>query len=296
MRFFISRLYFPLAIASSLAVFFTVRAKGGNLELAVVIPSLVAMLVGLALERRWPAHAAWNRPRHDIRTDLTSMAVLFAVVDPLLKWGGPVALVWLYSSAIPSARIFPTTWPFLSQVVLATLIAEFGSYWSHRLHHADRRLWWLHALHHGSKRLYTLNNFRVHPLNYTINFVLGIFPLMVLGASADVIFAYLAVSYPVLMLQHTNLDFRSGWLNYVFSTNELHRWHHSTLPGEGDSNFGRAFILWDIVFKTFRYRPGTNMPAAIGLYASSTYPAQRSFAGQLLSMFRPDCCPSSSAA
>jgi sterol desaturase/sphingolipid hydroxylase (fatty acid hydroxylase superfamily) len=156
--------------------------------------------------------------------------------------------------------------------------------------HSSLGPWWLHALHHGSERLYWLNNFRIHPLNYAINYVLAFAPLLLIGTPTDVVLGYLALTYPVLMLQHANLPLRSGWLNYVFSTNEVHRWHHADNPKDGDRNFGRALVIWDIVFGTYRYSPKGNDPAAVGLYQPTQYPAQSSFARQVSSMFLPGCC------
>jgi ornithine lipid hydroxylase len=89
-------------------------------------------------------------------------------------------------------------------------------------------------MHHSSERLYTMNNFRYHPLNYTINFALSVFPLMLIGVPSEVLFGYMVITQPILMLQHANIDLRSGWLNYVVSTNELHRWHHSTQASEAN--------------------------------------------------------------
>ncbi|SFF85320.1 Fatty acid hydroxylase superfamily protein [Duganella sp. CF458] len=184
----------------------------------------------------------------------------------------------------------PDRLPFALQVLLAALLAEFTSYWSHRLHHRLPSLWWLHALHHGSERLYWLNNFRIHPLNHAINYVLGFAPLLLIGTPPDVVLGYLALTYPVLMLQHANLPLRSGWLNYVFSTNEVHRWHHADNPKDGDRNFGRALVLWDMAFGTYRYRAEGNDPVAVGLYQPTSYPAKASFARQVWSMFLPGCC------
>jgi ornithine lipid hydroxylase len=187
--------------------------------------------------------------------------------------------------------VFPTFLPFALQIVIAALVAEFGFYWAHRLHHSQPALWWLHALHHGSERLYSVNNFRVHPFNYAVNYVFGMLPLLAIGTPADVVYGYLALSYPALMLQHANLPLRSGWLNYVFSTNEVHRWHHSAARGEGDRNFGRTLVFWDMIFGTFHYHPrGANLPRAIGLYAGNVYPARASYWRQVLSMFSPGCC------
>jgi len=287
-----SRYFLLASLVLSLGSFAAAKHFGWNLELAVIAPNLMILFLAAFAEKHLPYRSQWRTNQGDLRTDIASAALLFGAVDPLLKWALPVLLVALAGSAtlVAGAALFPLEWPFAAQVLLAALLAEFTSYWSHRLHHRLPALWWLHALHHGSERLYWLNNFRIHPLNYAINYVLGFAPLLLIGTPTDVIFGYLALTYPVLMLQHTNLPLRSGWLNYVFSTNEVHRWHHADRAAEGDRNFGRALMLWDQVFGTFRYTAEANDPAAVGLYQPTHYPARASFAEQLRSMFLPGCC------
>jgi sterol desaturase/sphingolipid hydroxylase (fatty acid hydroxylase superfamily) len=255
----------PAAIFTSLSAFAIARHLGSGMEAAILATSLAFLGLAMVLERHHPYQPAWNQPQGDTTTDSLSFAVV----------GGLVARVLADA-------------PWLLQCIAATLMIELGKYWAHRLHHTLPALWWLHALHHGSERLYTVNNFRVHPLEYSLKHALSWLPVMLLGAPVDVLLAYLALTQPVVMLQHANLPLRNGWLNWVFSTNELHRWHHSTERGEGDSNFGSALVLWDQVFGTFR--PVGRGPARVGLYAGSPYPARRSFGGQLLSMFQPGCC------
>lgn len=292
MRTAFPRTLLPLSLLASIASFWHAYANGGDLQRAVVLPAVGTLLIAVLAERRLPYRPAWNRSRGDLATDLTSTAVLFALVDPLLKWLGPV-FVAAALAATPLAgalAVFPAGWPFALQVLLAMLIAEFGSYWAHRLHHAWPALWSLHALHHGSERLYAINNFRIHPLNYALNYLFGIVPLLIVGVPAAAIHGYFALTLPVLMLQHANLPLQHGWLNYVFSTNAVHRWHHSRQPGEGDSNFGRSLLLWDQVFGTFRYHPAGNDPAQVGLYPGSRYPAHATFIQQLGTIFRLPCC------
>lgn len=288
----LARCFLPLALMLSVGVFLAARQSGCNLELAVVIPSVLILVSASLAERQMAYRNDWKTGQGDLRTDIASASMLFAIVDPMLKWLLPLLVLALAGEEWTKAgvAIFPAHLPFAAQVLVATLLAEFTAYWSHRLHHRLPSLWWLHALHHGSERLYWLNNFRIHPLNYAINYVLGFAPLLLIGTPPDVVRGYLALTYPVLMLQHANLPLRSGRLNYVFSTNEVHRWHHADNALEGDRNFGRALVLWDMVFGTFHYRPQGNDPAAVGLYRPSSYPARSSFARQVWSMFMPGCC------
>ena len=74
-----------------------------------------------------------------------------------------------------------------------------------------------------------------------------------------------------------------GPLNWVLSTAELHRWHHSTKPEEGNSNYGSNLVLWDLLFGT-RFLPREHPPVELGLSDMPNFP--RRFWGQLLSPFR----------
>jgi len=290
-RALISRHLLWLSIGASLVAFLIARANGGPLETVVTLSSIVVLALAAVLERWMPYRPAWNQASGDTRTDLGSAAVLIGAVDPLLKVALPVALITLWPAA---AQLEPAAHPahdlpFALQVVSALLWIELAKYGTHRWHHANRGLWWLHALHHSSRRLYTLNNFRFHPLNHAINQVFAIGPLLLAGVPADVLLACLAITQPVLMLQHANIELRSGWLNRVFSSNEAHRWHHSASVAEANCNFGSALLLWDHVFGT--WRAAGSGPAAIGLFGDGGhYPATRGYLTQLGSMFGPACC------
>lgn len=293
MKWMISRYLLAAVVLSNVLLFYLARKSEWNLELVVLLGTLGTLVVACALERVLPHDGRWLGRGADTATDLTSAAVIVAIVDPVLKFGGPVLAVaiWkLFGWSTPLGDRLVAQ-PFVPQLLAVIALSELGRYWAHRWHHTHGWLWKLHVLHHSSERLYALNNFRFHPLNYLNNFLLGVFPLMLLGVPAEVMLGYLAVSQPVLMLQHANLDLRSGWLNYLFSTNEVHRWHHSTMLAEANQNYGYALVLWDHVFRTFHYAPSRNVPRQIGLFAESVdYPARDSYLIQLTEPFKPDCC------
>lgn len=215
-----------------------------NLELVVTIVTVGVLLAAMAMERWQPFRVEWNHSQGDTATDLTSAAVLAGLIDPVLKYLAPVLVVGLYAFLpVPSPAFFLEAFPFAVQLIVVILLTEFFKYWLHRLHHQQPFLWWLHAMHHGSARLCALNNLRFHPLNYSLNVLGSLLPLMLLGTPQELLLAYLAFSQPVVMWQHANLNARHGFLNYLFSTNELHRWHHSRLAEEGNSNYGNALIV-----------------------------------------------------
>jgi ornithine lipid hydroxylase len=288
MKHFMTRQLYVLAVGGSLVAYWLAHSLNWALPPVVLGWSVLVLSIGALLERVAPYDRRWGHLGQDTATDVTSAAVVIGLVDPAVKASMPVLAAALFA-AHPGNDWPLASWPFVAQVAAAVLWIEFAKYWSHRAHHEVHALWWLHAMHHGSERLYWLNNFRFHPLNHVINTFLAMFPLIALGAPQDVLLAAVAFTQPVLMLQHLNADTRSGWLNRILNTNELHRWHHSAEPREANTNFGSSLVLWDQVFGTYRPQPGR--PARIGLFGDGNgYPARASYLQQLLSALTPACC------
>jgi ornithine lipid hydroxylase len=287
---FLQKYLVLVLVVVSISMYALALWSGANAELAVLAASMLSLAVAWWLERVLPYRPTWNADHGDFKVDLASAGVLVALVDPLAKLLAPIALVWLY--ALVPWRPLEAALPLWMEIAAVLLLVEFGKYASHRLHHRWSPLWWLHAMHHSSERLYFLNGLRFHPLNHLLNYAIALLPAMALGASPEAMLGYLALTQPVVLIQHANIDLRHGWLNRVFSTPEVHRWHHSTEPDEANRNFGSALLLWDHVFGTFKPADGFGDSRQVGLFAASRdcYPGRRSYLAQLASMFRPPCC------
>lgn len=244
------------------------------------------ILLSLVLEHIYPYEKQWNISQKDGLGDWISLGLILGAIEPAMKWVFPVILIWIIGDfdGLISAL------PLAIQIVLVFVIVEFGSYVSHWLHHNTNFLWQFHAIHHSPERLYTINNFRFHPLNYFLNGLATVLPALAIGASPSAILGYVAITYPAVLLQHSNIRFQFGWLNYVLNTNEVHRWHHSTAPSEGASNYGRALVIWDQVFGTFILPGGA--PTKIGLFRTSRqFPKPNKYFAQILYPFSKNCCP-----
>jgi sterol desaturase/sphingolipid hydroxylase (fatty acid hydroxylase superfamily) len=81
--------------------------------------------------------------------------------------------------------------------------------------------------------------------------------------------------------QHSNVQLRYGWLNYVVGSAETHRWHHARDPRTAMCNFGNTTIVWDLVFGTW-YLPRQRL-TEIGIL-DRTYP--KGFLAQMISPFK----------
>jgi sterol desaturase/sphingolipid hydroxylase (fatty acid hydroxylase superfamily) len=211
-----------------------------------------------------PADASWRGSPKDWSIDLLHMGSTGLTTEAWraltagLLYG---AAVWLSQGV--GGSLWPSAWPWWAQLSLALLLGDFGAYWVHRGCHESSLLWRVHAMHHSSERLYVFASARNHPMNAILAYGSQLLPVSLLGAPVEVI-ALLSVFTGVHgMLQHANIDLRHGWLNWVFATADLHRWHHSTEFEESNTNFGSNIILWDIVFRTRSLPEGR--PEAVGV-------------------------------
>jgi sterol desaturase/sphingolipid hydroxylase (fatty acid hydroxylase superfamily) len=268
-------LLFPATLAGAVAGVLA-GLEAGLPAMPLQFGTFIAAIVLVAVfERALPHDPGANRARTgDWKVDAVSFAGVMGVVNPALELGGPLLLAAMVAEFgyVGSLGLFPFDWPFAAQLALAVLAAEFGGYWMHRLAHETRWLWRFHASHHSSERVYWLNGFRVHPFNVIWHHAASVFVLKLMGAGSAVLAAYLALAGVATVFQHANIRLLLGPLNWVFSTNELHRWHHSDRPEEANRNYGGVLIVWDLLFGTYLRRPGA-APARYGLFpGNDAYP------------------------
>jgi sterol desaturase/sphingolipid hydroxylase (fatty acid hydroxylase superfamily) len=228
---------------------------------------LATMALAALVERRLPFRAAWRqRKPGEARTDLTSLLVLMTAVDPLIK---RLLLPLLASAALTIAQPFgglgwfPTGWPLPAQLALAAVIAELGQYGAHRAGHQVRWMWAVHGFHHHPQRVDWLNGLRVNPLNMVWHQLAGLGVLVLLGAPEPVLQMLVVFATVVAILQHVNADLGFAPWNRLFSTADLHRWHHAAAAGQAQVNFGTMLVLWDQVFGTYHRHP--QAPHEVGI-------------------------------
>ena len=229
------------------------------------------------LERVRPHELEWLKPDGQARADLAHTLFTKAFVQ--------IVIVSLTTFGIAhqlgdraSSGIWPGHWPLFWQVTLGLVVAEFGLYWAHRLAHEWGPLWRFHAVHHSVKKLWFWNTGRFHFLD-TLKSMLFSTPIFVLvGAPGDVILWGSAITAFIGILTHCNIHMRFGWLNYVFNTPGLHRWHHSKDLREGNKNYGENLMLWDLIFGTYYDDASRRPPVDVGM----KHAMPETFLGQLL--------------
>jgi sterol desaturase/sphingolipid hydroxylase (fatty acid hydroxylase superfamily) len=284
-RHLASWLAFPVVMGGSVAAAIGLMPALGP-AWAVVVVQTVAVVCIVIGERLLPHRATWNRPHGDVRTDVLHAIVsglgTTQVARPLVQLAAAGIAAWL--AAMLGGSLWPVRWPLAVQLGLALVVAELPQYWFHRLEHEHDALWRFHAVHHSAPRLYWLNAARFHPVDLLLLYVVGYLPLVALGCPAEVFFLFALFDAVFGMLQHCNLDVRLGPLNWLFSMAEPHRWHHSRVLAEANSNYGSNLILWDHVFGTFFLPRDREPPRDIGIADLPRFPG--GYLAQLAVPFR----------
>jgi sterol desaturase/sphingolipid hydroxylase (fatty acid hydroxylase superfamily) len=193
--------------------------------------------------------SSWN---HD-RSDSTRDRIHVAVNETLIL--ASVAAIPALAAIVPAPGIWPSSWPFVLQVLTAILIADLGITAVHLACHKIDVLWRFHAVHHSITRFYGLNGLMKHPLHQTVEMAAGVAPLILIGLPVNVA-SVLALAVAIqLLLQHSNADYRIGPAKHVLALNEGHRFHHLKWAGVGDVNFGLFTLIWDHLMRTYSYDP-----------------------------------------
>jgi sterol desaturase/sphingolipid hydroxylase (fatty acid hydroxylase superfamily) len=157
------------------------------------------------------------------------------------------------------------SWPVWAQLVFFTVTHDFYIYWMHRWQHRNKYMWRIHEAHHSPKKVDWLSGSRSHALEILINQTVEFTPIILLGASPEVV-AYKGVVSAVWgMYIHSNLNVHTGRLQMFVNGPEMHRWHHSTGKGR-NQNFSTKLAIWDWVFGT-AYLPAGQHAEEYGLKA-----------------------------
>lgn len=242
-----------------------------NYQATYGLTTLGLVLTLIFVETRYPLSPNWKMTGKSFLRDLKYIAVDAPVIG-LTKAAFGMWTIWFSEH---HRGIFSSL-PVIAGALGFLLVFEFLQYWYHRLSHtATGRfgsfLWNVHVAHHLPDRVYVVMHAVFHPLNALITALIIQLPLLLLGVSPEAaLIATLLIDLQSLV-SHFNVDIRAGWLNYLFIGTETHRYHHSARTDEA-RNYGNTLTIWDLLFGTFYYRPGTP-PEQLGVADPEHYPS-----------------------
>ncbi|TGL63808.1 sterol desaturase family protein [Leptospira sarikeiensis] len=271
-------LIYPICFfGSSISFLILANSKFGIFYSSVLCFTILAIVV-FYLEKFFPYDPEWNRNLGDLSTDIIHNFVNFLLIFFTYE------SISFLKTKIEYLSFWPDHLPFFVQVLLAGLCIDLGMYWIHRLSHSIPFLWKLHSVHHSSERLYWLNGEKRHPIHAILEGTPGVLVVFILGASPEIVLGWLSILSFHLMFQHGNMDYKSGFLKYIFSVSELHRWHHRKKYRETQVNYGAVFSFWDRIFGSSLGGEGFVKGAEVGLERETIFP--KDYLGQLAEPFR----------
>ena len=234
------------------------------------------------LELAFPHRSEWKPHAAEIRTDLVFMSTVQLALPPLVSFFFVYLLIEPARALdLPAGVLWPHRLPIWLQGILMVLVVDFMRYWLHRLAHDNDTLWRLHSVHHSVEQLYWLNTARFHPLEKALQMCLDSLPFLLMAVDERVLALYYIAYAANGFFQHCNIHLHYGVLNYIVGSAETHRWHHSRVPRESNSNYGNTVIVWDLVFGTW-YLPKDRDIRDLGL-RDPGYP--KSFLGLMRAPF-----------
>lgn len=225
------------------------------------IPLVVVVVVSMTFlaERLAPYSPRWSRRGPEFGTD-----ILHAVVNESLTALGILA-VPLIASVASLGDLWPSEAPLPARIMISVIVLDAGVTITHWWSHRWATLWRFHAVHHGARQLYGLNGLMKHPVHLLVETFAGMAALVLLGidsVTASALAGFVAVQ---LVLQHANVDYKTGPLGHWMAWNAGHRLHHVDDEVAGNVNFGLFTLVWDRLLGSYR-RPDESDPVpSVGL-------------------------------
>jgi sterol desaturase/sphingolipid hydroxylase (fatty acid hydroxylase superfamily) len=144
--------------------------------------------------------------------------------------------------------------PLWLQIVVILLSVSLFRYWMHRWQHKNEFLWSLHSYHHRVTDLKATNAEVSNPIDFALRNIVVFLVLGIIGFNPFAILIAVPATNIIATFSHCGGDVRGGFLNFLFVTPEVHRWHHSAQVPEGHRysvNYGVEFAFWDVIFGTY---------------------------------------------
>lgn len=151
-----------------------------------------------------------------------------------------------------------TDWPAWLEFILALILFDLAIYGQHIATHKIPLLWALHKVHHADRDIDVTTAIRFHPVEIILSMLYKSVLALLLGPSLLAVFVFALILNLCAMFNHSNLrlpDWLDKRLRLFLVTPDMHRVHHSTVPGETDSNYGFSIALWDRIFDTYIPQP-----------------------------------------
>lgn len=216
---------------------------------------VIASQVYIQLERRFPYDPRQRVFRKGWFNDFFLYTLFQSYLLGLVIFG---FIGWLDHHAAGRFRLL-AGWPLWAQVLFFLVTHDFYIYCMHWAMHRFPVLWRIHEAHHSVENIDWLAGSRSHALEIILNQTIEFAPIILLGAPPEMVQIKGTIDAVWGMYIHSNINVRTGPLQYVINGPEMHRWHHSIEYIGNGMNYATKLAIWDWIFGT-AYLPAKKPP------------------------------------
>ena len=155
--------------------------------------------------------------------------------------------------------LFLVDWPWPVEAVLAIAGLDLFTYFAHASMHKSRIGWRFHRVHHCDTQVDVTTAYRQHPGETIFRIAWQLAGIVAFGVPLWVLAVYLTLSSVNALFEHANVrvpERLDAILRLCFVTPNMHKWHHSRIQAETDSNYSNILSVWDRLFGTYTGKTG----------------------------------------
>lgn len=230
----------------------------------VILGGLTPLFVlGFVLEYRYLKNKKLAQQIISIKESILnfSLGAIYSIAEGIIN----LLFLAVFLKWIEQFQFFQIPVNTVWAVALLFVLEEFFYYWYHRCSHRVRWFWAAHVVHHSSKRMNLSTAMRqsvMYPFSGNFLFFL---PIVLIGFSAEAVFAMYAVNLAYQFFIHTQVIGKlHPAIEYFFNTPSHHRAHHGRNDKYIDKNYGGIVIIFDRMFGTF-VEEDENEPVEYGI-------------------------------
>jgi sterol desaturase/sphingolipid hydroxylase (fatty acid hydroxylase superfamily) len=148
--------------------------------------------------------------------------------------------------------------PYWLKVAFAVVVLDFEIYLQHVLHHAIPILWRVHMVHHADLDINLTTGLRFHPIEIVVSLGIKLVTVAALGPPVLGVLIFEIALSSTSMFNHSNIHVPEGIdriLRLLIVTPDMHRFHHSVIIRETNSNYGFNLPWWDRMLGTYKNQP-----------------------------------------
>ncbi len=181
-------LTYPCFMAGFTALYFWGLQQGFALGTWVITVTVINFFTTLLFEQILPRNRQMNYLHDGQSLNDIGHGMMQATSRAVLQSSMILVFAFLNQIRLESfGQLWPSQWNFVSQFLLALLIASFMDYVVHRSFHTFDRMWYFHVIHHDTPQMHIMKSARVHFGEEVINSAIKPLPLVLLGAPTEIV-------------------------------------------------------------------------------------------------------------